>query len=290
MTNPLEAGQLELIKKTRHFHTVLWILERTDGIIFRFTDASSEIEFENEVYTPTDGVNATARRKEEGTDPPNLEVVGIVTDTSITFDDLQAGRYQDALITEIIVDYRAPYLGAILRNEYVLVETKFNGEVWEAKIEGSARRLVQPVGRVFGRTCDNDLGDVRCMFDVVGTSEAGTVTVISGTGLNARALFEASGLVAPDDDFTHGRLTWLTGANTGDLSQVKKHTVAGVTTLELQLPTIFDISVNDTFNVQLGCAKRFEEDCRDKFDNAINFGGFPNMPNTDKTLQVPRPK
>lgn len=290
MTNPLGDGLLSVLKKKTHFHTALWRIERTDGLILRFTDASSTVEFENETYVPTDGVNASARRKQEGTLPPNLEVVGIVSDSAITFDDLQAGFYENAVISEIIVDYRAPYLGALLRTDYVLIETKFNGEVWEAKVEGTTRKLVQPVGRVFGRTCDNDLGDSVCRVDVVASSENGTVSVIIGAGLDARAEFEATGLTAPDDDFTHGRLTWLTGDNAGLLSQVKLHTVTGVTTIELQLPTVFDIAVNDTFNVQQGCAKRFEEDCRDKFNNVVNFTGFPHMPNTDKTLQVPRPK
>ena len=40
------------------------------------------------------------------------------------------------------------------------------------------------------------------------------------------------------------------------------------------------IAAGDTFNVTAGCDKRFAT-CRDRFDNAVNFRGFPHIPGND---------
>jgi hypothetical protein len=41
------------------------------------------------------------------------------------------------------------------------------------------------------------------------------------------------------------------------------------------LPMMGTIEVGDTFIPTVGCRKRLEEDCRDKFDNVLNFVGEP---------------
>ena len=74
-------------------------------------------------------------------------------------------------------------------------------------------------------------------------------------------------------------LTWLTGGNAGLQAKVKSHTVAGVITLMLPMPS--DPVAGDTFDIIAGCRKRLHEDCRDKFDNVVNFQGEPHLPGVD---------
>ena len=47
------------------------------------------------------------------------------------------------------------------------------------------------------------------------------------------------------------------------------------------------IVAGDAFMVSAGCDKRFPT-CKAKFDNAVNFRGFPHMPGNDFALSYPK--
>ena len=49
-----------------------------------------------------------------------------------------------------------------------------------------------------------------------------------------------------------------------------------------------DVSADDVFAITAGCDKRFAT-CQAKFDNTLNFRGFPHMPGNDYVLAVARP-
>ncbi len=48
--------------------------------------------------------------------------------------------------------------------------------------------------------------------------------------------------------------------------------------MKLYFPVANDIQVGDRFMIIEGCGKNFEEDCITRFNNAINFRGFPYVP------------
>ena len=82
-----------------------------------------------------------------------------------------------------------------------------------------------------------------------------------------------------------GELTWTGGANTGQTVAVRRWD-AGAGILSLFLPALFAVEVGDTFTIRPGCDKSFAT-CKTKFDNAINFRGFPHVPGNDQILRYP---
>jgi uncharacterized phage protein (TIGR02218 family) len=56
--------------------------------------------------------------------------------------------------------------------------------------------------------------------------------------------------------------------------------------LTLFLPALYSIELDDAFTIRPGCDKTFAT-CRAKFDNAVNFRGFPHVPGTDQVLSYP---
>lgn len=81
--------------------------------------------------------------------------------------------------------------------------------------------------------------------------------------------------------FDYGSIEILSGENSGYKGEVKTSTKnASDTTFKLQIPTPFLLSAGDTFLVKTGCDKRLSV-CKAKFDNVINFQGFPYIPGTD---------
>ncbi len=59
-----------------------------------------------------------------------------------------------------------------------------------------------------------------------------------------------------------------------------------VTVIDTLLPLAEALLPGTVVSVRAGCDKRFST-CRAKFDNALNFQGFPHMPGSDFVLAYP---
>lgn len=116
--------------------------------------------------------------------------------------------------------------------------------------------------------CNHMLYDVRCKildtdpqfekFLTAGAVDA-TGTFITATGAAAfGADFFEAGFIEFENDFRTIK------QQTGDV-------------LEIFIPFV-DSPLGKQMRVLAGCKLRLVEDCRDKFDNVVNFGGFPWVP------------
>lgn len=276
------TAALQSLLDARTFRrATLWQIDREDGVTLRFTDHDIEIEYDGETFSPAGGFDASARQQNAESAPQNLEVIGMIASGAITEKDLRDGRYRNAEITETVVDWRYPWVGAFVVNKYWIVETEHNGESWVARLEGMKRWLIPDVGNIFSRNCRHELGDSMCGVALGGFTESRTVTTVN----DARLEFLATGMTATADYFAYGKLTWTSGNNNGLVFDVK---MSGAGPLaRLQLPTPDDIQVGDTFDIIAGCDK-LHDTCKTKFSNLVNYGGFPFIPGTDKLMQKPK--
>lgn len=286
LTSALESLRIARV----HRFAVLWRITRTDGQVLRFTTHDRPIEYAGNVYTPAGGLETTAKQRLDGLRDRNWEAKGIIVSDAITFDDLVKGKYRKAKIEMMLVDWRYPWADPFEISSYWVISTTFNGEFWEAQVEGLTHKLKMSVGRVYGRTCDVwAFGDERCAAEGGGvTGEAawtnsGTVTAIN----TPRRDFNTT-LTQTTNWYKRGYVKFTSGLNNGLTMEVNKsYGTAGRIVLWLPMP--YDIAVGDTFNVVAGCDRLFST-CRDKFNNVINFRGFPWIPGTDKTLRTPDAK
>jgi uncharacterized phage protein (TIGR02218 family) len=279
------AAAQALIAGRTHRLATCWKIERTDGTTLRFTDHDAALEFGGETYTPAGGVSASARRRSAGLGAQNLEVLGALDSAAITHDDLRAGRYRDAKVTESLVDWRYPWAGAVATNVYWIARVEYTGEQWEASVESIARRLQSKVGGAYTRSCRHRLGSAACGVTLSSYTDSGVVSAVSGGGLDDRRVFQATGPAGAAGYYDLGYVEWLTGSNAGLTHQVKTHTVSPIT-LALQLRSPFAIQVGDTFDIVAGCDK-LAATCKTKFSNMANFGGFPFVPGNDRMMQTP---
>lgn len=79
----------------------------------------------------------------------------------------------------------------------------------------------------------------------------------------------------PDDWWGGGTVEFTSGENKGIRREVKAY-ADDLYTLWKAMP--YPVEVGDTFLATAGCRKRFGPDCQDKFDNHVNFQGFPHLP------------
>jgi len=262
----------------------LWKIERTDGVVLRFTDHNRNIEYEGETYQPTNGaITTTAVQNKDGLDPPNIDIRGAISSDAITADDLRAGLYRGAVITEVIVDWMQPWAGKFTIEKFDALDTTHDvGEVWSAKLESILGRLKRRVGHTYTKGCRwGRLGDDDCGVNLGSLSQFCTVDVVTKT----RMAF-TSDASSVDGYFTDGYVEWAPGAGNENLKhEVKIFTAIGGV-VELQIKTPYDINSGDQFLIFPGC-DRSVDICKTKFNNISNFGGFPFIAGTDSMLSTP---
>jgi uncharacterized phage protein (TIGR02218 family) len=151
--------------------------------------------------------------------------------------------------------------------------------MYVAELRGMAQKLQMTVGEVYTPDCSADLGDSRCGVDLASLEESGSVTSVVGVTTFETSLAQATGW------YDGGELTWTSGANAGQTVAVR-HWDGDVSTLSVFLPAVYAVEVGDAFTIRPGCDKNFAT-CKAKFDNAINFRGFPHVPGNDQILRYP---
>ena len=86
------------------------------------------------------------------------------------------------------------------------------------------------------------------------------------------------------DYFAAGTIEITSGDNAGlRPKEIKAYSADG--TIEIYEPFHYPLAVGDTYTLIPGCRKRLE-DCRDKWNNVVNFGGFSFVPTSSTYGQV----
>jgi len=263
-----------------------WRLTRRDGEQLGFTDHDRDVTFDGTVFEAAAGMTASEMRDTVGLSVDNLEVTSAMTSDRLGEADLAAGLYDNAAVEIFRVNWAAPDQRVLMRSGN-LGEVKRSGISFAAEVRGLAHGLQETKGRLFQDACDADLGDQRCKVALESAAFRGTGTLAA---VASPRRFTASGLSLFESDwFTHGLVTFTSGAASGQQVEVKRHTnAAGVVTVELWSAARLPLTPGQTFTVTAGCDKRLAT-CRAKFANAVNFRGFPHMPGNDFLTAVNRP-
>ncbi len=257
-----------------------WKVERTDGAAIRVTDHNTRLTVEGQHYSPLAAPSSSAVQHQLGLKDRNQEIIGAVQTDLVTNDDLRAGLYRDAKVTEMTVDWSLTNVGVLSKNVFWVSNIRFNEDYWEVQLVGQSQWLKKPVGRVYNRICDADLGDSRCKVDLEALRESGTV----GTIQVGRESFSLAGGPEshPAGHWDRGELTWTSGANSGVTCEIETFTTGGPggSSLTFYLKTPFDFQVGDAYTLVPGC-DQLTTTCINKYNNIVNFRGFPTVPGND---------
>jgi uncharacterized phage protein (TIGR02218 family) len=262
-----------------------WIVTRRDSVTQGFTDHDEDVVLDDVICRAGTGLSGSEATQTLGLAVDTSEFSGALSDDSLNENDLAAGRYDAALVELWLTDWSEPDLRVLLAKG-TLGEVRREGTAFTAELRGLSQQLAKETGRLYAAACSADLGDARCKIDLNDPTfhGAGTVAAVSAT-----SSFTANGLDAFDDGwFTQGKLTFAGGPNVGLSVGVKAHRKSGAVTLDLWQAMPEPIAAGDAFTVTAGCDKRFST-CHDKFDNVVNYRGFPHIPGNDFVIRYPVP-
>lgn len=262
-----------------------WRVERRDGITLGFTDHDSPVVFDSVVHEPDTGFTATALTGNLGLSVDDVEVEGALASDAITEADLSAGLFDGAAVRIFRVNWATPDQRVLMRVGEI-GEVERAGAAFRAEFRGLTHQLQQPVGRVFQAGCDAELGDSRCGVDLEQSAYKGSGTIAGNSGAGWLNVGGIEGYAA--GWFTGGTLTITSGETAGAVYRIRSHRRdAGGDTLSLWQTPRGPLDIGDGFDARTGCDKSWST-CRAKFNNGLNFRGFPHMPGNDFALGYPR--
>lgn len=261
-----------------------WRLERRDSLVMGFTDHDQDLIFDGITFEPESGLTPSALESVTGLAADSHEVSGALSSERISDIDLSKGLYDGAIVTLYLVDWRDVDQRIVLSRGQI-GDIRRGDTAFEAEIVGLSDRLSQPFGRAYLHSCDCKLGDAKCGIDLTATAYSGQGAIGSIADVQQ---FSVTGLTGfADAWFSGGLLTWTSGGNVGVDSHVKAHLTAGTeTVVELWLSPPRTVLPGDTFDIFAGCDKTAST-CADKFDNILQFRGFPHIPGDDIAASYP---
>ncbi|WP_299149694.1 DUF2163 domain-containing protein [uncultured Tateyamaria sp.] len=261
-----------------------WAITRVDGTDYGFTDHDGNLEFDGITFRADTGLTASALAQSTGLSVDNTEALGALSDAAIREDDIEAGRFDSAEVRAWLVNWVDPDV-RWLQFRGTIGEIRRSGGAFHAELRGLTEALNRPLGRIYQKPCTAVLGDRACGFDVSAPGyrfEGPVDRVRDGR------VFEWDALNGFEPNwFTRGRLDVLDGAAAGLWGMIKRDTfVDGVRQVELWEPIRGLIADGSAMRLTAGCDKRFDT-CRLKFNNLLNFQGFPDLPSDDWVMAYP---
>lgn len=249
-----------------------WRLTRRDGIAFGFTDHDRPLVIGGESFEPDTGLTASEARASLGLGADAMDVAGALSSGRIDEADILAGAYDRAVVETFLVDWRDPALDRLLARAVVGRLRRSDG-AFVAELESPLVHLDGAAGRWYRRRCDATLGDHRCRVDLDRPGLTALVTVAARPGANLVRVTGLSGF-APGW-FTDG----MAHPPGGGPYRIEAHRSEGAQAL-LQLDRLADLEAGTTLRLTAGCDRHFAT-CRKKFNNSVNFRGFPHLPGND---------
>ena len=261
-----------------------WQVKRKDGRAFGFTDHDMDLTFDGILFKANSGLTAGALQQTTGLAVDNTEVIGSLNDAAISETDLLAGRFDGAEVVTWLVNWQNPDQ-RMIRFRGTFGEINLSNGSFRVELRGLTEALNQSRGRVFQATCSAVVGDGECRFDL-GQPNFMVETAIKKTGKKGE-YFLPSQQGFPDRWFEWGRARVVSGPAQGLIAVVRFDQEAGGFR-RIELMVDFDLvpEVGDLVLLQAGCDKTATT-CRTKFNNHLNFRGFPHIPSSDWIASYP---
>ncbi len=262
-----------------------WAVIRRDGTQFGFTDHDRALSFDGITFKADSGMTARAVVSATGLSVDNSEAMGALSDAAITEADIEAGRFDGAEVSAWLVNWADVEMRE-LRFAGTIGELRRQRGAFHAELRGLTEQLNQMRGRVYQSGCSAVLGDGRCGFD---TMQEGYGTEVPAEEIEEGRWFRFASLDAFEPAwFERGRLTVVSGDAVGLVAVIKRDRFRdGNREIEIWEALREAVAPGDTIRLEAGCDKRAAT-CRAKFDNLLNYQGFPFIPGEDWLASTPQ--
>lgn len=245
------------------------------GIVYGFTNHDKELTVDTVTYKPTPGLKHLNTYYSDSAEVSATKFKMAYVD--VDEDTVRSGAFDNAeyIIYRVAWDNLAA--GTYEHDKGTLAVNKWDENEMVHESQGFERDLLKRLGSQHTLSCPHQFGDQfnrtkpgACTLSLAAFTHSGSVVSIE----KQRMKMTIATTGRPTNEFDNGILTWTSGNNINTSVPIKVHVVGGTETIEFAIPTFLIITAGDTFSAIAGCDKSFDQ-CKSKFNNAINFGGDP---------------
>ena len=233
-------------------------------------------------YLSASGYDFTGYSASANLAPAMVDVEGIAGLAGIGFDEITSGLFDNARCYLFATTWNNPVEDEEQIVASILGKTTLMDQRYRIEEMALIDALNQSSGGTYTAACPKKFGGQ----EYAGCKVSLPLITVTGalTSVTSRSIVLISALAEAADYFAYGTLQLTSGANAGlKPIEVKRHEADG--TIEVFEPFYYLPVAGDTYTLIPGCRKRLE-DCRDKWSNVINFGGFSNVPTSSQYAQV----
>lgn len=263
----------------------VWQIVRKDGVQFFFTDHDRDLSYNGSTYIAAAGYQRTATASDASMSADNVEMVGSFDNDALVDSEMSSGLFDYATVLLAVVNWADLTQGAVKIRRGILGEvSSMPSGQFSVELRGLMQLLANNIGEVYTPDCKAYLGDHRCKFDISTIQTNESVTIVAGDNQTFNITKNSATYGGIDQAYQYGVVKWLTGLNAGRSMEVKNY-VGANGAVQLFLSMEMPIAVGDTLTIVPGCDRTLAT-CISKFNNVVNFRGFPFLPGTDALLHV----
>lgn len=248
------------------------LIERTAGAPIGLTDHDKNIVIDGVVYYSDGGVTNNNNISNSNLSLDTNELVSLFSQNTITKEQILKWNLDGAKARVFLADRHNPSLQHILREGYLgAIATKNNAFTLE--IIGKLYKLNHQVGRTYSASCDTKLFSTRCGLSSASFTNSGTVSSVQNTYI---LTVNVPSITQPSGWYNSGVLKFNTGPNSNLKLEIKEDTYISGNLRKIELYEAFPglMSPTESISITAGCDKLVST-CKTKFNNLINFQGFP---------------
>ena len=264
----------------------IWTIRRRDGVVFSFTSHDQPIRRFGRIYTPCRSLDPSASENASTLGSVgNIELTGIIDDSSITEADLYGGKFDDAFVTVDLVDWSSRAADAIRIASGWTGELSQGDQGFQMEVLGAGSRLdQQALVQMIAPGCRWIFGSPQCGKNIEALKMTGEVTSAKSRGSMIATLSDDGA----GRQWQNGTVRFTTGENAGQSVEIKTVDF-GTGAIVLWASPAFIPAPGDEFDMLPGCDLAKTGGCT-LYANVINFGGFPDVPGQDSLLETPDAK
>lgn len=196
------------------------------------------------------------------------EIIGIIDHELIKEDDILKGKFDNALLSIYLVNYKdTKQLQHLLKQGYIS-NIKYSNDQFYANVSPLTEKLNSNINQFFSPYCRAKFCDKKCKLDKSIYTKIGKIHKI----INRNSFLDED---RTEDNYYYnfGMIKFLSGKNKGMNLEISNFYNKVV---EVILLPLIELSLGDQYEITAGCDKSFST-CINKFNNAINFRGEPHI-------------
>lgn len=245
----------------------------TSGSTIYLTRYTRDLTMNGHTYLSAGGFDFSGYSSGTGLSSAMVDLEGIAGMAGISFDAVASGLFDGARCYLFKTTWNNPIEDEEQITASILGKTTIMDEKYRTEEMSLLDALNQSVGKTYTASCPKIFGSTTyagCMKVVAAST--GTLTSVS-----SGSIFRDSARGEVADYFGNGTVKFTSGANAAlKPLEIRAYGADGtITTFE---PFHYAPAIGDSYILVPGCRKRQNEDCRDKWDNVVNFGGFIHIP------------